>query len=369
MNTRTSGLGLVAVSLMVIGGSAVSFAGEAGQGDVGGQLVASGAWGKPHQSVRGDIYEKLKAVPGGPYVIKRGEKVKLDGSGSRPKQKISTYTWNFEPDCPGAEPTDPGGVAANPTTLQGKKVEIVAVCRTKVSLTVSGDGTPGTAATGIRVGGKINDVKFNQGNDADSGNFPFDTAMGTFVFGLNRCAVEWNEFHDPDLPDHWLHKPGDGLDVDTKQVHDPGGPYDGYFYVTGQNLKVTRQLLINSKLLPGGSVYALNSTGQRKKAIEKIVEAALDHERIHGALVKERLKSKKLKFLDELAAAVDTTEDGLQNRADAIIVGGETELKEASAEDKVHHRMAKKWKKEKVEIARPTDGSVAPYTLADIGDV
>lgn len=355
---------------MVIGGSAVSFAGEAGQGDVGGQLVATGAWGKPHQSIRGDIYEKLKAVTDGPYRIKRGQKVKLDGSASRPKQKITTYTWTFEPDCPGEEPTDPGGIAANPTVKQGKKVEIVAVCKTKVNLTVSGDGTPGTTATGIRVGGKINDVKYNQPNDADAGNFPFDTAMGgTFVFGYNRCSVEWSEFHDQNLTDHWLHKPADGRDVDTKQVNDPGGPYDGYFYVTGQNLKVTRQLLINSKLLPGGSVDVLNSTGKRKKALEKIIEAALDHERIHGDLVKERLKSKKLKFLDELAAAVDTSDEALQNRADAIIVGGETELKGASAEDKVHNRMAKKWKKETVEIARPTDGSVAPYTLADIGDL
>jgi len=357
----------VVVSLIVIGGSAVSFAGEAGDGDLGGQLVAADAWGKPHQSIRDDIYEKLKAVPGGPYRIKRGQKVQLDGSGSRPKKKISTYTWNFEPDCPGADATDPG-VAANPKTLQGKKVEIVAVCRTKVSLTVSGDGTPDTASTGIRVGGKINDVKFSQAKKPASANFPFDTSLGTFVFGFNRCSVEWGDFQDPDLPDHWLHKPADGLDVDTKQVHDPGGPYDGYWYVTGQNLKVTRQIIINSKLLPGGDVAELNTSKKRKAALQRIVEATTDHERIHGELVKERLTDKKLKFLDELAAAVDTSDEALQNRADAIIVGGETELKGASSEARVHARMAKTWKQEKAKIFRPTDGSLATYTLADIGD-
>ncbi|MDX6583197.1 MAG: hypothetical protein QOI10_2381 [Solirubrobacterales bacterium] len=363
MAKRTAGLAIVVFALAVIGASAVSFAGQASEGDVGRQLVGAYAWGKPRESVRDDVYDKLKSVPGGPYHVKRGGTVQLDGSASKPKKKITSYTWTFIADCPGDVPADP-------VFLSGAKVKLVAVCDTKANLTVSDGQTSDTATAKIKVGGNLKDLKFHQSPDAATGNFPFDTSLGTFVFGFNRCAIEWGESHDPELVDHWIHKPDGGDDVDTQRVHDPGGPYNGFFYVTGHNLKVTRQMIINAKLLPGGSVYQLNDdSGPHKQAIENIAEATLDHERIHGELVAQKLKSKKLKFLDELAKAVDTSEEGLQNRADAIIVGGETELKNASTESKVHGQMAKKWGAKQATILRPSDGSSFTYTLANIGDL
>ena len=146
-------------------------------------------------------------------------------------------------------------------------------------------------------------------------------------------------------------------------------------------------MIINSKLLPGGVVYQLNES-DHKRSIQNISEATLDHERIHGELVQQALKSKHLEFLDQLAKAVDTEEQGLQNRADVIVGSGETELKDASSESKVQKKMARIWNARKATILRPNckgalegPGLGCPdyrpthdpprlhtYTLAEIGD-
>ena len=305
----------------------------------------------------------MKAVPGGPYSVRRGGRVEVDGSASKPKRRITSYVWEFKSDCP-------GGVKGKPSTKSGKTAKIVAVCETKATLTVSDGRSSDTKSATIKVTGKLRNVPFEQSNQIDTGNFIFDGTTGSYAFGFNRCAIEWAAFADENRSDHWLHKPDDGNDVATSQVSDPGGPYDGFFYVTDHNLLVTRQMITNSKLLPGGPVYNLNEA-KHKKAIENIVDANIDHERIHGELARDKLRSKKLEFLDKLAEAVDTSEDGLQTRADDIVRGGETELKNASSEKNVKAKMAGKWGDQVAKILVPlVDGTsrIQPFTLAKVGD-
>lgn len=352
---RKAVLGLAVFALVVAGGGSASFAGRARKGGYGGAV----------------------ANPGGPYTVKRGGKVTLDGSGSTPR---SFYKWTFASHCP-------DDVEGRPSVLRGKKVTIVAVCNTTATLTVTRRPYVATKSTKIRVTGRLRDVPYDQDPAAETRNFPFDIALGTFVFGFNRDQNAWERSHDPDLSDHWLERPHDGNVVETKKVSDPGGPYDGFHYVTDHNLKVKRQIILNKKLLPDGPVYALNKA-RHKRAIENIDEATLDHERIHGQLVEQALKSKRLKFLDQLARAVGTSEEGLQARADVIVGDGETELKNASSESKVQSKMAKKWHDQKATILRPNCAGTLPgpglgcpadfqhhsppesqtYTLAKIGD-
>lgn len=344
----------------MIGASAASFADQAGGGGVDRELLGVHAWGEPKASVRGSAYDPLDAVPGGPYTVARGGTVTVDGSGSKPASRITSYTWSFTSNCP-------DGVQGRQSTRSGKTAQIVAVCTTTATLTVSDGEESDSESTTIKVTGKLRDVEFNQGKKPDEARFPFDTELGTFVFGFNRCSVEWGESRDPDLNDHWLHKPDNGDDVETKQVTDPGGPYDGFFYVTDHNLKVVRTMIINKKLLKGGNVYELND-GKYRDDIKKLAKAVEDHERIHGELVRKMLKSKKLDFLDKLAKAVDLTEDGLQNRADGIIVGGETELKNASSESNVQNGVGGIWGDTEITILRPSNDREKTYTLARIGD-
>ena len=222
-----------------------------------------------------------------------------------------------------------------------------------------------TDSAKIKVKNKIKDMKYHQDPDADGKLLPFSTDFGTYYFGANRCA---KESFDPNVVDHWIHKPGDGKVVDTKQVNDPGGPYDGMFYVTSHNLVVTRHMFINSHLLTG-DVAKLNQRAHEKD-LNKIVSATLDHERIHGDLVEKVVEAKKqMKFLQELAKLVDTSDQGLQGQADTTIGDGETVLKNASSESKVQAELRKIYKGKKATIIRPGNEQPFEYTLATIGDV
>ncbi len=343
----------------MIGASAASFADQASHGGVDRALVGTHAWSEPKASVRGSAYEELDAVPGGPYTVARGGQITVDGSASTPASRITSYSWTFSSSCP-------GGVEGRPSTRPGATTKIVAVCTTTATLTVSDGEESNTDSATIKVTGKLKDVKFNQGARPDTGNFPFSTDAGAFVFGFNRCTVEWGQGGDPDRNDHWLHRP-EGDDVETKQVTDPGGPYDGFFYVTDHNLKVVRTIVLNRKLLQGGSVYELND-GEHRNDIKRIAAATEDHERIHGELVKKLLKSKKLDFLDKLAKVVDLSDEGVQNRAKVVIGDGETELKNASSESNVQGEMAGKWGDKTATILRPSNGRPKEYRLATIGD-
>ena len=271
---RVAGIAIAVSALVLIGASAASFADQASDGGVDRELVGVHAWGEPRASVRGGAYDPLDAVPGGPYTVARGGTVTVDGSGSRPASRITSYTWSFASNCPGP-------VQGRQSSRSGLTAQIVAVCDTTATLTVSDGEESDSESTTIKVTGKLKNVKFDQDKNPDRARFPFSTEFDTFVFGFNRCSVEWKKFGDPDRADHWLHKPDNGGAVETKQVSDPGGPYDGFYYVTDHNLKVVRTMIINKKLLKGGDVYDLND-GKYRDDIKKIVKAVEDHERIHG---------------------------------------------------------------------------------------
>jgi hypothetical protein len=347
----------------VIGAGAVSFADQAGKGNVDRELLGAHAWGKPGKSVRQDIY-KLDSIPGGPYKATVGHKVELDGSASKPKKKIKSYEWSFQSDCP-------DGVQGKSSTKKGKTTKIVAICDTTAFLTVSdSQGREiDTDTAQINVKNKLKKMKFNQPSDIDGKLMPFGTDIGTYYFGANRCDKEPFDLNEAD---HWIHKPDDGELVKAKQVDDPGGPYDGLYYVTDHNLIVTRHMYINSQLL-GGRVSQIE--GQKQKALNKVIASTSDHERIHGELVQKIVEGKKqMKFLEDLAKAVDTSEEGLQKKASDITTAGETELQEASSESKVQAKMKKIYRDKKgnlttATILRPTDNQPFTYTLALIGDV
>ncbi len=188
-------------ALVVIGASAASFADQASSGGVDRALVGAHAWSEPKASVRGSAYEELDAVPGGPYTIARGGQITVDGSGSTPASRITSYSWSFTSDCP-------GGVKGRPSSFSGPTAQIVAVCTTTATLTVSDGQESNTDSATISVTGKLKDVKFEQDKKPDEESFTFSTAAGgTFAFGFNRCSVEWGKRRDENRDDHWLHRP------------------------------------------------------------------------------------------------------------------------------------------------------------------
>jgi hypothetical protein len=315
----------------------------------------------------------LQAVPGGPYTIRRGGTVALDGSGSTPSDQIQSYVWTFSPvgssDC--AE-----GVSPRPgATKTGQRATIVALCSIRVTLTVSDGQSQSSASTMITVTprnlGKVRFDQVGEGN-ADSANFAF--AAQQLVFGFNRCRVEWRRSRNEGADDHWLHP---GVDprgtkgsVDLKRVSDAGGPFNGYWYVNDHKLRVTRALIVNRKLAPGGEVYDVND-GRYRGAIKRVLAATLDHERIHGVLAKEKLNSGGFDLVKKLERAMASGKPALLDRTNSLIRVAEGDLKQASSEGKVHDRMRRTWGRTRVTIL--VEGADGIYhrrslVLSSVGD-
>jgi hypothetical protein len=313
----------------------------------------------------------LTADAGGSYSVKRGGTVHLDGSGSAPADKITSYRWSFEPngECS-------GGVSAKAGNKTGKTASAVILCPVKVTLTVSdGQNTATDTATVDVEARELHKIPFNQVDegDADTATFPFQA--GVLVFGYNRCRVEWNKTNDPDKADHWLHPgadpKGDKNSLDRAQVNDRGGPFNDVWYVKDHNLKVTRMLIVNRKISAGGVVWDINDSHKHRKAIKRIRAATLDHERLHGVLVEDEMKSDGFDLVKTLEKEVAKSEDKLLDRTNFLIRDAETELKGASSEGKVQQRMKKIYGKEEVTILVEGSNSVygpQPFTLATIGD-
>ncbi|MBS1886814.1 MAG: hypothetical protein JSU06_06465 [Actinobacteria bacterium] len=250
---------------------------------------------------------ELRAVPGGPYSVRRAGKVKLDGSGSTPKAKIEKYKWSFKPiaaDCP-------AGVSGDAAHKEGKTTSIVALCGVKATLTVvAKNGERDTASTTVEVrprGGKTWRTPFSQrevkGDPRTPTNPPSATALGggEFAFslfgGLNvsDCGRESAsaEILCPLLEkgsNSWL---GSGYELD--RVNDPNGPFDGDFYVVSPAITVKRAALINPSILPGSAFYQHNLAAGRDVA--GFVKAVREHEGLgngtphsgHGGAMKEVL--------------------------------------------------------------------------------
>ncbi|HVO53792.1 MAG TPA: hypothetical protein VMT37_05195 [Solirubrobacterales bacterium] len=236
----------------------------------------------------------LQAVPGGPYSVVRAGKVKLDGSGSKPKSKIEKYKWSFKPigsECP-------AGTPAKASHKEGKQTSIVALCDVKATLTVvARNGDRDTASTTVNVkarGGKTWRTPFSQrevsgdprtpheapsASSLGGGNYAFSLFGGLNVSDCGRES-ESSEILCPLLErgsHSWL---GSGYELD--KVDDPDGPFDGYSYVVAPEIKVKRAALINPAILPGSVFYKHNQEAGRDVA--GFVKAVREHEGLGGAL-------------------------------------------------------------------------------------
>ncbi len=306
----------------------------------------------------------LKADPGGPYTIRRGGTVVLDGSASTERSRIRSYRWSFrEISCPRGANAKPRSGAEK----TGRTARVVALCSMGVKLTVSdGQDTASNVTKITVVPRRPQRVQFKQRPRVESRTFPF--FRGAFVFGFNRCAIEWEEHEDPDRADHWLH-PGaaGGRAFQPKRVSDPGGPFDDHWYLAGHQLKVIRTMIVNRKLQPGGDVYEANRGPGHLDDMKSLLAATLDHERIHGELVAARLTSKKFGLPAQLERAMAPGEDALRDSARSLIRTGEGELKAASSEGKVRARMQTIWHGRASTIRLPGGGQQT-FPLATAGD-
>jgi hypothetical protein len=311
-------------------------------------------------TVRALVYP-LVANPGGPYTVGRAKEVQLDGSKSTPADQIKSYRWTFKvAHCP-------PGVQLRSVAKSGARASIVGLCSITATLTVSdGKGRSNAKSTQINVTAReLKKIPFSQNHEANV-KMPFEHPV--LAFGLNRSAEVWSKADKAEplaANDRWL-DPGDrSKAVELKQVRDPGGPFDRFWYVTDHHLKVDRVIILNRQLLHGGRVWLLNA--RHRGPLSQLVTATRRHEQIHGTLVQNALKGGKI-GLPRLEEAVGSTKEALLGRIRFVLGQAETTLKNVSSETKVHAAMRAIYGATAVRIAVPGSSGTERFALATLGD-
>jgi hypothetical protein len=361
-------VGLLGFAIALIAASAVSFAGEAGEGELDEALLGPRA----DSTVRGDIY-RLEANAGGRYSVRRGGEVELDGSASKPARKITSYTWTFFSSGGIASARGGGGgcpVNPRPGSKSGKTPEVDALCDITATLTVSDGRTSDTDTARINVKPRNFKVPFGQVGEVEK-QLPF-LVPGNQFFGANRCSYERRRAIT--ATDHWIHPAddqGNRKRFELDQVNDPGGPFNNFWYVRDLDVEVLRMRIINSRLLEGGNVFRLNRDQAHKQDLASVVESTRDHERFHSQLASQRMRNREFEaMVREIERAADRDQGNLRLLTGGLIGNLENDLADASSESNVMAKMQEKYGNQTATIVVPvsqSDPEERTYVLADIG--
>ncbi len=284
----------------------------------------------------------VRADPGGPYTAVRGESLKLDGSAS--KGDGLGYAWTFAPrGCPA------GAGGRRGARLEGPTPKVTLLCSMDVTLTVSNGSASDQKTVAVTVSPRDWRTPFHHAEQegtvpagggrpeivgASSTN-PDATQSVRMVGGQNVCAL------DPDAADHSLHPlPAAGswekIGYELRQVAEPGGPFDGYWFVSTYSMRIERQTLINPYLLPGRifrndqSFYGVNK--QWGTDVDGYLAAIRAHEGMgqgdvpgHSALLKRELaRQDPTRTIEPLIDA--SARDALTRRVDDEIRRAEFRL-------------------------------------------
>ena len=229
----------------------------------------------------------LTADAGGPYTVERGDRLRLDGSRSGPRERIDSYRWTFEP-TERAEPQVPPVVnTQNPARAaqdagckpdhggkKGKTTTIIPLCTIKATLTVTDGGETDSDTTTIKVKPRNwkTPVKPSTRERYTKWGQPRPGSADGSTFGLNvpGCPGAARFVRDSyfcPLPegDSWF---GEAYALDI--VDDPKGPFNNYWWVKSQpKFEIQRRELVNAYLYPGAGVPEGSSAPEEFYAANK----------------------------------------------------------------------------------------------------
>jgi hypothetical protein len=293
--------------------------------------------------------KKVTAVAGAPSQVERGQRVRLDGSGSR--GQIQTFRWTASaPRCPDGEGKD-----ADPIDHQGAIWEITVLCDLDLTLTVS-DGKEEANAAHARITVRAREWKtpLDVAPEVElRGYAPLarvcpDQKPGrpveycTILYGGSNacsCGDTTSETHllHPD-PNPAVHKTLDGTGYVIEDVKDPDGPFDGWRWLKEYRVRLQRQARVNRFIRPDSppplvglprNFFAENAA--RKNDAAGYLAAVRAHEGdggnfgggfVHGHLSKTRDWLKKddpAAKLEKLVGAAGTNQEDLAARADKVL--------------------------------------------------
>jgi hypothetical protein len=280
---------------------------------------------------------KLRAVPGGPYAVVRGQEIVLDGS--RSEGDITDYVWKIAmKDC---ELADGQPVNAE-VELHGARIPIRPLCDIDARLKV----TDGTEWTDPPVAAQI-----------DFSARPWKTKVTTFAddlldaglvkpcgceLGRNICAVERRA--GKMNSGHYFHKPEGSPTYEGSQYRlarntDPSGLFDQWWWVAKSMLGIERAELVNVLLTKDQTLRDQNS-GSTREGFELLVASVRRHEAIHSKLIEKGVgapdPAEKIETMIQLPSA---RPEPLRPCADAIIKQSEGFIESTDTEGAVIQQM------------------------------
>lgn len=300
------------------------------------------------------------AEAGGPYSTMRATPVTLDGSGS--KGDITSYTWSFTPgiNCP-------SGTALRTAAKTGAKVPVTPLCNLIATLRVKdGQGRSATDTAVVLAKARAFDPASISHTEQpllpvgldprtpQRGIIPPATVggppSGVAALNVSKCSKDVVSILCPFLK--WPYG-GKRSRLDhgytLAKVADPGGPFDGFFYVDTATMSIDRIALFNPWLVPFGpagkgakaNFYIYNHT--LGTTVDTYLDRVRDHEGEglagapltgHTGALRAKVASSPENFdpnrsLEDLWAPSKTSAQAL---VDVFLSALEQDLKQATAD-------------------------------------
>ena len=317
--------------------------------------------------------------------VKRGDTVTLSAKGSR--GPIQSYQWTFIV----------AGDAANDTVTEefrevklqpgvhkeGISITFVALRSLLVTLTVSDGALTSSTSLNLEVRARKFHTTFRY-----AGEKPLRTTGHIHVkpdlslaLGRNVCTLDG--LTGDQSSGHYLHhgkddsaweNPKTGFTL--SRVDEPGGPFDGFWYVANYSVRVDRTSLINAELAENRRIYKINKASGHvhEAAFKSLVKQVQAHEQMHSTLLEEELRKSDPAM--KIEGFIHRDQAVLRAIVNSALTDAENNLGSATADKNVMARLRLMGFNKPCTVLLPVLGSdwtfkgdYEDYTFASMADI
>jgi hypothetical protein len=286
------------------------------------------------------------------FDCRRGDTIVLEAAG--PGSNAQRFEWSFVVDrlpvvqsgqLYTEENPPPGRTLSG--SKEGRRVSVVALASFTAKLAVT-DGASASAASPleVRVQPRPWKTSFNQRPQLQTfSKFYSANFLAEKHAGKNVCAICGTDEPYADMIHHSQGRLDWKEQFGLKKVEDPGGPFDGLWFVQSADLRIDRGMYINSELTTG-QIHRLNSKKSTPPEYQEGLKARIEctklHERLHGELIKEKLAEPGMDPAPRVEALIGVDEESLAEQANTEVALKENFLSKSTTGPDGHGALRKR---------------------------